>query len=340
MKQHKILGALYGAAYGDSLGAVSEFCTRKEIVDAFPNGLTDYAQSISRITAGITPGQVTDDFGSSCYVMESILKYKGVFNRDIAIEALLKWSTDEEVFGKYAGMNTKEAMVRLRDGIVINEMDKQRHFAGKNTNGGAMKVNPVALLAQGNHDQTIVYTLDLCWPTHYNSAAASGACAIACAINEAQNPSATVNTIIDKAIQGAKRSRQQLDSEGYYAFGPYVENRIQQAVILSENCKNNDDIIRVLDEEIGTGIQVQGSVAAVFAIIAATKGSFADAIYCAVNAGGDTDTMASMIGAILGGYHGMEVIPKTAIEKINSINSNLNLKNIVYSYTELVGKEE
>ena len=57
----------------------------------------------------------------------------------------------------------------------------------------------------------------------------------------------------------------------------------------------------ILYEEIGTGMQVNQSIPTVFAIIYATNGNLNDALYCAIHAGGDTDTIASMVGAILGG---------------------------------------
>ena len=47
-------------------------------------------------------------------------------------------------------------------------------------------------------------------------------------------------------------------------------------------------------------MQVNQSIPTVFAIIYATNGNLNDALYCAIHAGGDTDTIASMVGAILG----------------------------------------
>lgn len=339
MIKSKVLGTLYGAAYGDSLGAITEFCTRNEIKRAFPNECSDYAESISHITKGIPQGCVTDDFGSSCYFMKAILNHDGLFNKEIAVEAVLDWSKDEIVFGKYAGQNTKGAMERLKSGIVIDEMSKQHHFNRANTNGGAMKVSPVGLLARLNTDKAIDYAIDLCWPTHYNSAAVSAACAIACAVCEAQKSETTLDSIIKKAIYGAYTSRIRLENEGFDSFGPYVDVKIREAVAIGKQSKKYEDTISILNGSVGTGIWVQESIPAVFAIIVACDGNFDESIKCAVNAGGDTDTISSMIGAILGGYHGIECIRSDAINRIIQVNDFLDLKKYIDAFTNLIVME-
>lgn len=336
MKRNKVLGALYGAAYGDSLGAVTEFCTYEEIKKKFPEGVHEYTDSISVITNQIDPGSVTDDFGSSCYVMQEIIKNKGGFNRDIAIKAILNWSKDEEVFAKYAGSNTKAAIERLRQGRIVEERDKLFHFQGKNTNGGAMKISPIALLGGNDNAKVIRYTKDLCWPTHYNASAVSAASAIACAISEAQRESATIESIIERAETGARITWEEVSKEGYATFGPRIENRIQYAVRLGSKCTNQEELFAVLNNDIGTGIQVAQSIPAVFAILAYTKGKLKESIYCAVNVGGDTDTIASMLGAIVGGYQGVDAIPIDIRNRIEEKNENIRLKETIEEFTQIV----
>ncbi len=336
MQCDKILGTLYGAAYGDSLGAITEFCSREEISKAFPQECTEYAASISFITKGITPGTVTDDFGSSCYFMKAIVKHQGAFSREIAMEAILDWADDEIVFARYAGQNTKEAIIRLKQGIVIDEMSKARHFSRANTNGGAMKASPLGLLAHGNKEKAIDYALAMCWPTHYNSAAASAASAIACAVCEAMSETATLDSIVEQAIYGARIARQRLEKEGFASMGPYVDVKIREAAALGKTSTGYFDTIEMLNGSIGTNIWVQESIPAVFAIIMACRGDFAESVKCAVNAGGDTDTISSMVGAILGGYHGIYCVPKDVIERIQHVNQFLHLKEVIHDFTNLL----
>lgn len=337
MKQNKILGCCYGAAYGDSLGAVTESCLRSEILQAFPNECLDYAESISRLTEGIFPGQVTDDFGSSLYFIKAILRHDGKFNRGIAVEAILDWSQDEIVFGRYAGQNSKNAIERLRQGIIIEKESVRSHFARRNTNGGAMKVSPVALLAK-TLDEAVDYALDLCWPTHYNSAAAAGAAAIACAVWQAQQTASTMDSLIEAGIYGARTARMRLEKEGMTAQGPYVDRKIKDAVETIKEAADYPSLVVCLNESIGMKSIVQESVPAVFAIIAACHGDFKQSIRCAVNAGGDTDTVASMIGAILGSRYGLTVIDEKTILRIQEANEFLKLKETIEAYTNLIMK--
>lgn len=334
-KKERFLGVLYGAAYGDSLGAVTESCTREEIISAFPNECMQYAPSISRITKGIVPGSVTDDFGSSIYLMKAILRHNGNFNRNIAVEAIIDWSHDPVVFGKYAGNNTKASVEKLKNGIIIDEDSKSRHFAGKNTNGAAMKVSPIALLSS-EIDTVIEKTLDLCWPTHYNSAAASGAAAIACAICEALQDDTDLEKIYEKAVYGAKTARNRVEKEGCISLGPYVDEKIKLAVKLGKEAKDFHDYVYTLNSLIGLGPSVQESVCAVFGIIAASKGNLKEALKYSVNAGGDTDTISSMIGAILGGYYGIDIIDKKVIRQINEANRYLNIEETIHDYADLL----
>lgn len=336
MNHNKVIGTLYGAAHGDSRGAMTEFCTQREILSYFPDGCDGYYPSISRITHDIIPGSVTDDFGSSIYVMQTILKHNGEFNEDIAIEAILNWSHDAVVYAKYAGQNSKSSLERLRKGVVIDESSKAMHFSRANTNGGAMKVSPIALLAQGDHSLAVQYAKDLCWPTHYNSAAVSGAAAIACAITETLNAHATLESIYDAAINGAKKARIDLEIEGFDSFGPFVDARITDAITKGQTCNTLEELMELLNSTVGTGIWVQESIPAVFAIIAACEGDYDKSLYAAVNAGGDTDTIASMTCAILGGYHGIEKISKDDISLIHEVNNDLRLEQTIIDFTKLI----
>ncbi|MCI9402680.1 MAG: hypothetical protein HFF04_03285 [Oscillospiraceae bacterium] len=336
MRRNKVLGTLYGAAYGDSLGAITEFRSRRDIAQAFPGGYRTYAPSISFITSEITPGCVTDDFGSSCYFMQKILRHEGDFDRGIAVEAVLEWSNDPIVFAKYAGRNTKSAMERLKEGTVIDEEARKRHFGQANTNGAAMKVSPIGLLARGDQELAVQYALDLAYPTHYNSAAASAAAAIACAIAAAQGEDATLDGIFSAAVEGCRKARLQVEEEGCAAFGPFTEEHIKWAIQMGQACESTDALLNVLEGQIGTGISVQESIPAVFAIIAGTKGDFHKALFCASNAGGDTDTISSMTGAILGGLHGVEVLREEDIRRIQEVNAFLCLQETVEAFADLI----
>jgi len=328
----KCLGALYGAAYGDSMGAATEFCTASQISKAFPNGLVSYAPSISRITSGIEPGAVTDDFGSSCFIMKNILENEGVFDRELAVKIILEWAEDDFYFGRFAGQNSKLAVERLRN---LQKPEHNREFRKQNTNGGAMKMSPLAVLALGDMGKALAYAIDMCYPTHYNAAAVSGAAAICCAATKALCETATMNDIIVAGIWGAKEGRLMLEDSGFGCFGPNVDWRIEMAVSLGGGCSSRQERIEMLSEKVGTGIFVHESIPAVFGIIASTP-DITEAILTAVNAGGDTDTVASMCGTVLGAYNGYSVIPEAVIAQLEKANPSLNLTAVITRYCDMV----
>ena len=52
----------------------------------------------------------------------------------------------------------------------------------------------------------------------------------------------------------------------------------------------------------------------------AAKGQVLDAVAAAANIGNDTDTIATMIGAILGAMHGIQAFPEEIVRTIDEAN--------------------
>ncbi len=75
-----------------------------------------------------------------------------------------------------------------------------------------------------------------------------------------------------------------------------------------------------ISDIVGTGLHISEAVPAVFGILVAAKGDFKDALFCAVNIGGDTDTIATMTGAIAGTLRGAGAIDPDQIGLINRVN--------------------
>ncbi|MDP3771590.1 MAG: ADP-ribosylglycohydrolase family protein [bacterium] len=63
---------------------------------------------------------------------------------------------------------------------------------------------------------------------------------------------------------------------------------------------------------------VRESVPFAFATAMAHRGSFRDGVLAAVNAGGDSDSTAAMVGAILGANHGLSAIPPEWVEGLEA----------------------
>ena len=106
--------------------------------------------------------------------------------------------------------------------------------------------------------------------------------------------------------------------------------RIRWARQASSEC-NPDNLGDLLYDVIGTSVASQESVVTAFAlaqrVASAGLDSF-DALCMAASLGGDTDTIAAILGAMLGACGGLELWPAALIEQITEVNS-LQLEPLV-----------
>ncbi|MGS8713302.1 ADP-ribosylglycohydrolase family protein, partial [Salmonella enterica subsp. enterica serovar Infantis] len=71
---------------------------------------------------------------------------------------------------------------------------------------------------------------------------------------------------------------------------------------------------------IGSGLHESEAVPAAFGLFACCPNSAVDASISGVNIGNDTDTVATMVGAISGAVHGVEAFPAeylTTVERMS-----------------------
>lgn len=81
----------------------------------------------------------------------------------------------------------------------------------------------------------------------------------------------------------------------------------------------------------GNGIKAQEAVpAAIFAFLHKGKVSFEESINYAISLGGDTDTIASMTGAISGAYWGVETIPSLWQDKCEAVDEAIVYADKIY----------
>lgn len=338
MMRNKIYGAIYGAAVGDALGAPTELRSTEQIKQKFGGFVTGFVQSPSDTFAGGYPlGTVTDDFSVSYYIMKEIIKNKGIFSYEVARNAIIQWGDDEYYFEKFAGPTTRAAIEKMRKNQPTDvDPFGLINFNAQATNGAAMKTLPIAILAQCNLSKCVEYTFDLCRPTHFNSNAISAATAISCAACTAQKQAVNLEEIYQAAIQGAIEGKKLGEIAGKISVGIDLAKAIAKAIEIGKTSGSSDELMRNISDIIGTSFQVSESIPATFAIIAGTNGNFREAMFVATNVGGDTDTIASMVGGILGGYNGIESIPTELIDGVKKGNPHLDFDQTINQFIELL----
>ncbi|MGM0125565.1 hypothetical protein IGI37_002964 [Enterococcus sp. AZ194] len=337
MNKEKMLGALYGAAVGDALGAPTELRNTDQILETFGGYVKEYTKSPNDTFSRDYPiGTVTDDFSMSYYLMKEIIKNNGAFDELIAKQAIINWGADEHYFDKFSGPTTRAAIENMKQGLPTDvDPFGLVNYNSMATNGGAMKTIPLAILAAGNLEKALEYTIAMCKPTHYNSNAISAAAAICCAATTALTDGATLEGIIEAALWGAQKGKEFGKKNQHISVGPDIAYKIQEAVKIGASAKDFEDLLKQTADKVGTNFLVQESIPAVFSLLTGVNGDTMQGIYAAVNVGGDTDTMASMLGGILGGLNGLESIPTAYIKKMQEANQLLPLQATIDEFVGL-----
>lgn len=340
MNQDKILGCLLGGAVGDAMGAATEVRTREQIKAYFGTYVRDfYTPPGDTFAHGCRRGQITDDFSIAYMNSVEIAEAGGEISEEIAKRALLKWYEVPE-FKRFAGPTTKAAILKLKGerfpqkDAFIPAVDN-----GKGTNGAAMKAAPIALFSGGDEEQAIRHTITMCKVTHNNNVALSGACAVASATAAALRDETSLDAVIEAGIRGAA-SGDRLGREcSAVLCGPSVEKRIRKAVELGLLAEHMEDAAEAIEKQIGSGLMAAEAVPAAFGLIAAAGGDLLEAIYGGVNIGDDTDTVATMIGGILGAYKGASCFPGEYLKIIRD-NNRIDIEGLSVKIGRLMQEKQ
>lgn len=316
----KILGGLLGAAAGDAMGAATETRTRKQIEEKFGGYVTDFlAPPADTFARGSKAGQVTDDFSVAYMTVKEALA-QGKLDDETALAGLLKWADIPEFFERFAGPTTRASVRALKGEDVDSQGFVPCNENRRASNGAAMKSSPIALLSGGDIDKAIDYSIIAGKLTHSNNIALSGAAAIAAATAAAMKDGASLFDVVEASLYGAAKGDKIGRQIGQTLAGASVETRIRWAVNIAMNAKNLDEAIDEIEDNIGSGLMTVEAVPAVIGLCVAAKGDPVDGICAAVNIGDDTDTVATMVGGILGTLNGADAFPEHYFKVIEQAN--------------------
>lgn len=333
-KVEKIYGGLLGAAVGDCIGAATETRSIQMIYEKWGGWVTDFVEiPDDTFMAGKPTGRATDDFGLAYYTAKAIVKHGGAINDEVAKEALLTWS--ETSYYDQAGPTTRAAVARMRGEDVPVTGVVTACDNSKASNGSAMKIGPVGLVSGGDIDKAIEDTIVICMPTHGNNVALSAAAAVSAGIAAALKDGATLDDVIKAGIYGAKKGYEIGSKVGKPVATPSVEKRIELAVEIGKKYKG--DVYAAMQEIsdiIGTGLAAYEAVPAAFGLMVAADGDPVQAVLGGVNAGSDTDTVATIIGSMVGTLHGYKAYPQKWVDKIEQEN-NFHLESLAQELAAL-----
>ncbi|MFP4382206.1 MAG: ADP-ribosylglycohydrolase family protein [Candidatus Sumerlaeia bacterium] len=334
----KYTGSMLGQAVGDALGAPVEGLKGGHIQQIFGE-LNYYADPMTAFpdkpSRWRLPGLYTDDTQQALAVAEVLAIYGEADCRALAdlYLRLMQEGPAEAPFGAHRGTGyffrkSVPSMSRAKDVRNCGQFS-----AG---NGAAMKMAPVGLYYANDLEAMARAVIDFSLMTHHDIRGIAGALAMAyvvarLVVAENADSEATAMEIAEGMSGFVARWEDRLAEE--YADFIAPESLGMPRHYMSEALSVLPSLLREANDQLAEKTIVKGAqrsepnenvshaycgfaVASVVIAIyrALSARNFAEGLIGVVNAGGDTDTVGAMAGAILGARFGAEQIPADWID--------------------------
>nr|XP_039252465.1 ADP-ribose glycohydrolase ARH3-like [Styela clava] len=347
----KFQGVSLGALFGDCLGANFEndwktlpYETVKSYYDTINDEVTDARRSgFSSIEEGYV--RYTDDTCMTFDLGESLVRMKIYDPNDIS-----KRFSDtyfRSPLGRNYGNHVTDCFRKRRideyKHDVYRAASEQFMRTGSFGNGSAMRVSPVTLFHHDNIPEMVALAADQSRLTHSNPKGINGAVLQALAIEKAMTSGKIEDTekFCHELIAQLKEVTPAKEELVIY------EEKIESVVGLlkAENGASPGEII----EKLGTDVRATESVpAAIFFFLYTLNrnqipelSSYNGMVRCVISAaavGHDSDTIASMAGAIAGAYYGVEFIPTEWVWACEASRKALKLANALHDINQGIEK--
>ncbi|XP_056004434.1 ADP-ribosylhydrolase ARH3-like [Ostrea edulis] len=341
----KFKGALVGAVLGDCIGSVFEGLWARSIavekvlksIDKLESEFGNHSESQNSDKEQNVVWEYTDDTAMARSVAKSLIEKKGLDPKHMA--QMFSEEYFKEPYRGYGG-SIITVFSKLQESSYVDPYKpaaQQFDGSGSYGNGGAMRIVPAALFAYSQNDIKNLTELveQITRITHYHPSAVDGAVFQSYAVDMALRGPSELN-IESFCDDLQKKMKQREENEGKDAKRRKVETEDDKLPAVKSSSEfpytNIVDEIRKyamqdtlpsseeIFEILGTDISAYRSVpAAVYSFLRASKhidkledrNSFEKTIILAITLGGDTDTIATMAGAIAGAHYGIESIPKS-----------------------------
>ncbi len=330
MLADRIRSVLLAACVGDALGAATEGMHRDEIVRVFGGPVKRLMPPppLAPFAKGLQPGRLTDDATQMLAMAEVAIRARGNPGPRDAIDGLLLWTEDAEMFTRFAGPTTRVAVEKLRAGVPAETVADPGVYSCVfgTSNGGAMRAPVAGCLRPGNVVEAARLATILAAPTHNTLIAYAGAAAVAGAIALGIGGGPREG-MVSAAIEAARAGEAEARAHGRVTGGPDVVRRIKLAVRIGGDFRGRaQEAISELEAVIGNGVAMAEAVPVAIGLVIAAGFSPWQAILAAVNGGNDSDTIAMIAGAIAAAYGEMDIDSSTAVE-VEAVN-RLDLKAV------------
>jgi len=291
----KISGCLLGTAIGDALGMPNEDLSKKRSLDLYGGHIKDFIPPHrDSVNGHLNRGCYTDDTQLTLIIAESIIECKGLNPERLAGNFCSWYKSKDE---RNRGHACSQACERLLAGVPWYEAG-----ANKAGVGGAMRVAPVGLWYAGQPEDVAEMAALSCRITHRNIVAIDGAVTIAYAISLLSTADDCGKSLINILIKSVKSSE--------------FKAKLQDVDFALKSGLGIDEAIQLLGN---SEAAAEGVPLALFIFLSSPR-DYANMVLSAANAtgevGGDTDTIACMVGALSGAYNGISNIPPPWVKDV------------------------
>jgi len=285
----KFVGSLLGAALGDALGASREGHRMAARYDA---GL---------VTAIAGPLIYTDDTHMTIGIAESLVECGGFNGAHMANRFVDNYA--KEPWRGY-GPGPPRVFRLIAQGQPWDQASAHVYPGGSFGNGAAMRVAPVGLLFWNDPMQLRQVAHGSSLVTHSHPLGREGAAlqAMAVAMAVAEDPASPLDT-----SSFVSRLRDWCTEDVY-------RSRLDRFPSLLGRVDERADVVA----QLGHGIEAFNSVPTAIFSFLSHAADFVSTVTYAVSLGGDTDTIASMAGAISGAYLGVDALPLDWQERLEN----------------------
>lgn len=324
----KVRGMFLGTAIGDSLGMCVEGWDAAKIKETYGRIETYIDPKGHKYHDGMRAGSTTDDTQLTITVAEALIEAGGI---DLDVQAKHHVKAFKSHTGGW-GRTTKEAIEKLANGVHWKESGifasttdvkegKLKPAPRGFGNGVAMKAGPIGVyMSIWTYDwKDITDKLaDFTGMTHPTSMAVSSCLAHAfavyrCMVSDPENFNVTnfVATVANASEVGKK----------YFPDTLNTDDITERFKLLKNTKLTTKEII----DTYGKGTYyVYNSLPFAYAFFVRNPSSIEELYECA-SAGGDTDSNASMLGALLGALNGTSIFPKALVDGLVNKNELIKL---------------
>lgn len=297
----KIYGTIFGQAIGDALGLGTEFMSKTEVREKYPDGLKEYSQIIRDYhRAKFQPGSWSDDTDMMLCIANAIIEDKGINLHTIA-RNFKQWVYAPETRG--VGQTTLKVL------SIAEYVEKPHQVAEliwrmtrtKNAANGSVMRTAIIGLKKENVAQTAE---DVCKLTHFDPRCV-GSCVI-------------VSEIINHLIW----HDEQLSYSQIMTIGNKYDKSIAEYI---DKAYYNGIESLELDEPSSIGYTLKALGSALWCLFHAND--FEEGLLRVVNGGGDADTNAAVACAMLGAKFGYTSIPQKYTDGLTRKSDLMRITN-------------